>query len=55
MTKRIGINLRLPADLLAEIDRLRGLIPRNAWIVDRLSRVVEQERTQEQAKAKRKA
>jgi hypothetical protein len=46
MTKRIGINLRLPEDLLAAIDRERGLVPRNAWIVDRLGREVEQEQTE---------
>ncbi len=27
------INLRLPDELLAEIDDQRGLVPRNAWIV----------------------
>jgi hypothetical protein len=47
MNKRVGINLRLPEDLLAEIDRLRGLVPRNAWLVDRLATVVEREREAE--------
>lgn len=30
------VNLRLDEGLLARIDRERGLVPRNAWIVSRL-------------------
>ncbi len=31
-------SVRLPEDLVAEIDRLRGLIPRERWVRDALEK-----------------
>ncbi len=36
-TKWKQINLRLPQELLKTIDEERGLIPRNAWLVAKLT------------------
>lgn len=41
---RASVMIYLPRDLLEEVDRLRGPVPRSTWVRELLEREVERER-----------
>ena len=41
------VPVRIPSEMVARIDRLRGLVPRETWVRDRLDKVLTAEERRE--------